>query len=88
MDGFDADEGEGESDEGAVVLGCLLAPERHALEALELAHRLLDASAASGVGSREGLGPVPGMALEGNDRSGLNVSETCSARCATPSSSL
>ncbi len=68
MDGFDADEGEGERDERAVVLDCFLTPERHTLEALELADRLLDASAASVEGSREERGPVASIALEGNDR--------------------
>ena len=68
VDGFDCDEGECQSDEGAIVLGCLLAAERNALEALELADRLLDASAASVEGAREELWPVASIALEGNDR--------------------
>ena len=45
VDGFDKDEREGEGDEGSVVLGGLLAAERHALEAFELTNKLLDASA-------------------------------------------
>lgn len=68
MDGFYADEGECESDEGAVVLDCLLAPERNALEAFQFTDRLLDASAASVEGSRKELRPVPGIALDRNDR--------------------
>ena len=43
VDGFDEDEAEGEGNKGAIVLGGLLAAERHALEALEVAHKLLNA---------------------------------------------
>ena len=43
VDGFEEDEAESEGDERAVVLGRLLAAERDTLEALELAHKLLDA---------------------------------------------
>ena len=45
MDGFDEDEPECEGDEGAEVPVCLLAAQRDALEALELADQLLDPSA-------------------------------------------
>ena len=45
VDGFDKDEAKDKGNNGAVVLGCLLAAEGDALEALELAHKLLDASA-------------------------------------------
>ena len=68
MDGFDEDEAESKGDKGAIVLGCLLAAERKALEALELAHGLLDARTPPVEGSRKELRPVPGIALEGNDR--------------------
>jgi len=47
VDGFDENKAESEGDNGAVVLGGLLAAERHALEALQLAHNLFDASAAT-----------------------------------------
>ena len=43
VDGFDEDEAEGEGNKGAIVLGGLLAAERHALEALKLSHKLLNA---------------------------------------------
>src|SRR3954447_18733552 len=43
VDGFDEDEAESKGHNGAVVLGRLLAAERHPLEALELTHKLLDA---------------------------------------------
>ena len=46
MDGFDQDEAAGERNERGVVLGSFFAPERNALEPLELANRLLDPSAA------------------------------------------
>jgi hypothetical protein len=75
VDGFYTDEGECESDEGAVVLDCLLAPERNALEAFQLTDRLLDASAASVEGSRKELRPVPGIALDGN--SGADAARAC-----------
>jgi hypothetical protein len=60
VDGFDEDEGESEGDEGAVVLGRLLATEGDAFKALELAHGLLDAGAASVEGAWEEGGRVPG----------------------------
>ena len=44
LDGFDDDEAERERDDGSIVLGGLLAAERHTLEALELAHGLLNPS--------------------------------------------
>ena len=45
VDGFDEDEAEREGDEGGEVRVGLLAAEREALEALELADRPLDAGA-------------------------------------------
>ena len=60
VDGFDEDKSEGEGNKGAVVLGRLLAAERHALEALELAHKLLDAGAGSIERFREEARPVLG----------------------------
>ncbi len=48
VDGFDKDEAESKGYNGTVVLGRLLAAQRHALEALELAHKLLDAGAGAG----------------------------------------
>ena len=46
MDGFDQDDGASECDERGVVFGGLLASQGDALEALELAHGLLDAGTA------------------------------------------
>jgi hypothetical protein len=46
VDGFDQDETAGERDQRGVVLGSFFAPESDALEPLELAHGLLDPSAA------------------------------------------
>src|SRR3954447_1137909 len=43
VDGFDDDEAKSKCDEGSEVLVRLLAAERHPLEALQLAHKLLDA---------------------------------------------
>src|SRR5918994_1521242 len=66
VDGFDEDEPEGEGNNGPIVLGGLLAAERHALEALELAHELLDAGTSPVECSREERRPVLGRCLEGN----------------------
>ncbi len=74
MDGFDEDESESQGDDGAVVLGRLLAAERHALEALELAYGLLDASAAPVEGAREELWPVASIALDGGPVANPDVS--------------
>ena len=52
MDGFDQNQTAGESDDGGVVLCGFLAAEGNPLEALELAHGLLDPGAAA----IEGLG--------------------------------
>ena len=60
MDGFDEDEAESKCHNGAVVLGRLLAAERNSLEALELAHKLLDASVGAIERFREEAGPVLG----------------------------
>ena len=45
MDGFDDDEAKSECDEGCEVPVRFLATERNSLEALELAHKLLDTGA-------------------------------------------
>ncbi len=60
VDGFDEDEAEGEGNDGAVVLGRLLAAERHTLEPLQLAHKLLDAGAGAIERLWEEPRPVPG----------------------------
>ena len=61
VDGSDQDDGASEGDEGAVVLGGFLAAERDTLEALELAHGLLDAGASLVEQIGEERGPVPGI---------------------------
>src|SRR4051812_21167919 len=60
VDGFDEDEAESKGHHGTVVLGRLLAAQRHALEALELAHELLDAGAGAIERLREERWSVPG----------------------------
>jgi ferredoxin-nitrate reductase len=60
VDGFDEDEAESKGNDGAVVLGRLLAAQRHPLEALELAHELLDPSAGAIERFREEGRPVLG----------------------------
>src|SRR5215207_5490759 len=60
VDGFDEDEAESEGNHGAVVLDRLLAAKRHPLEALELAHKLLDLSAGAIERVRKEAGPVLG----------------------------
>ena len=45
VDGFDDDEAKSKGDERPVVLDRFLAAERNSLEALELAHKLLDTGA-------------------------------------------
>src|SRR4051812_43844596 len=60
VDGFDEDEAESKDHDGAVVLGRLLAAQRHPLEALELAPKLLDAGAGAIERSGEEPWPVPG----------------------------
>ena len=82
VDGFDPDKGERERDEGAIVLCRLLAPECNALEAFELADRLLDASAAPVEGAREELWPVASIALEGNDRADAAGARSLTIGCA------
>jgi hypothetical protein len=62
VDGFGDDEGQGEGDEGAVMLGCFLAAQGDAFEALEPADHLLDAGAASVEDFRE-----EGRAVHGRD---------------------
>jgi hypothetical protein len=58
VDGFDEDEAESKGHHGTVVLGRLLAAQRHPLEALQLAHKLLNAGA--GAIERSGEEPRPG----------------------------
>ena len=60
VDGFGEDEAESQGDNGAVVLGGLLAAERHTFEALELAHKLFNAGAGPIERFREERRPVSG----------------------------
>src|SRR4051794_20335915 len=60
VDGFDDDEAKSKCDEGSEVLVRLLAAERHPLEALQLAHKLLDAGAGAIERLREERRPVLG----------------------------
>jgi hypothetical protein len=76
MDGFDQDEAAGERDERGIVLGSFFAPERNALETLELAHGLLDPSAAP----IEGLGKKGGRYLA-LARRGM-IGQMCRSRAA------
>jgi hypothetical protein len=69
VDGFDQAEAAGGRDERGVVLGGFFAPERTALEALELAHGLLDPSAA----------PMEGLGKEGRAISGGGATRDCGA---------
>ena len=78
MDGFDPDEGERERDEGAIVLGCLLAPERHTLEALELTDGLLDACSSPVEGPR-----AEGRAVASGAPEGDNSADAAGARSLT-----
>src|SRR3954466_5078462 len=64
VDGFEDDEAKSECDEGCKVLVRFLATERKALEALELAHKLLDTGAGSIECLREEGWPVLGRCLE------------------------
>ena len=68
MDGFDEDEAERQGDNGSVVLCGLLTSERNPLEALQLAHGLLDARTTPIEQLREESRPVLGGALIGNGR--------------------
>ena len=68
MDGFDEDKSEDEGNKGAVVLGRLLAAEHHALEALELAHKLLNAGAGPIERFREERWSAPGRCLDRDHR--------------------
>jgi hypothetical protein len=69
VDGFDQAEAAGGRDECGVVLGGFFAPERNALETLELAHGLLDPSAA----------PMEGLGKEGRAISGGGATRDCGA---------
>ena len=68
MDGFEDDESEWEGDERSEVPIGLLAAERDALEALELADQLLDAGAGPVERLREEGRPVPGRGLDRDRR--------------------
>src|SRR5438045_1143393 len=68
VDGFDDDEAQSECDEGCKVLVRFLATERNSLEALELAHKLLDTGAGSIECLREERRPVPGRCLDRDHR--------------------
>jgi hypothetical protein len=63
VDGFDQNEAASEGDERGVVLGRFFAPQRNALETLELAHGLLDPSAA----------PIEGLGEEGRAIFGIGA---------------
>src|SRR5215207_4849699 len=65
VDGFDDDEAQSECDEGSEVLVRFLATERNALEALELAHKLLDTGAGAIERLREEGRPGLGRCLYG-----------------------
>jgi hypothetical protein len=69
VDGFHEDEAESKGNNGAIVLGRLLAAECHALEALQLANKLFDAGAGSIERSGEERRSVPGWCLERDVRS-------------------
>src|SRR4051794_18862428 len=60
VDGFDEDEAESQGDDGAVVLGRLLTPQRHTLGPLQLTHKLLEAGAGAIKHLREELRPGAG----------------------------
>ena len=60
VDGFGEDEAESKGNDGAVGLGRLLAAQRHALEALQLADKLLNAGAGAIEHSGEEPWPGPG----------------------------
>src|SRR4051794_36787517 len=68
VDGFDDDKAQSECDEGSEVLVRFLAAERNSLEALELAHKLLDAGTGSIECLREESRPVLGRCLERDHR--------------------
>jgi hypothetical protein len=60
VDGFDEDEAKSKGDERSVVLDRFLATERDTLEALELAHKLLNAGSSLVERLREESRPVLG----------------------------
>ena len=63
VDGFDQDQAAGEGDEGGVVRRRFLATERDALEALELAYKLLD----------PGAGPIKCLRKESRSAPGCGL---------------
>jgi hypothetical protein len=73
VDGFDEDESEYESDEGAEVSVRLLAAERDPLEAFELADQLLDARSGAIERFRKEGWPVPGRRLGGDHRADASL---------------
>jgi len=68
VDGFGQDEAASEGDDGGVTLGRLLAAERDALEALELADGLLDPGTAAVEAPWEEGRSALGIAPVGDDR--------------------
>ena len=68
VDGFDQDEAAGKRNERGVVLGSFFAPECNALETLELAHGLLDPSAALIEGLWEERWAIFGIGAARDDR--------------------
>ena len=68
MDGFDEDEGEGESDDGGEAALCLFAAQRHPLETLELSEALLDPGTALVERLREEGRAVLGVGFERDGR--------------------
>src|SRR5690606_38356817 len=73
VDGFDQDEAARKGDEGRVVFAGLLAAERDALEALQLADGLLDPSAAAVERSGEEARPACGAGAVWDDGADASV---------------
>ena len=72
MDGFDQDEGSGESDERAEVCGGLFAAQSDAFEAFELSDGLFDARPSPVERPCEAFWPVFGVFSVGNDGQGAS----------------
>ena len=71
VDGFHQDEAASERDQRGVVLGSFFAPESNALETLELAHCLLDSSAAFVEGLGEEGRAIFGIGAARDDRANV-----------------
>ena len=85
MDGFDQDEAAGERDQRGVVLGRFFAPERKALEPLELADGLLDPSAALVEGLGEEGRAIFSIGSARNDRANVPLPRGLTVRgCVVP----